>query len=500
MRIIFRADASHEAGTGHVMRCLTLADELVAGGAEALFICREQPGDLCALIRERGFALSVRKAARSGALSDADWHTDAIETLERLQSNGGADWLVVDHYGLDAKWEGKIRQRACRILVIDDLANRRHECDLLLDQNYYQDIHERYAGLLPATARQLLGPTYALLGKQFRLARKRMRLRDGTVRRILVFFGGADLQNRTEIALKGIGALGRDDISVDVVIGATNPHREALAAQCASMPQVTLHVQTREMHHLMAQADLAVGAGGSTTWERCCLGLPSLAWPVADNQVSLLKDAAADGLVYMPSFQDGDLSATALTVHLRALLENPSLIAFMAKSSFTVTDGAGAKRVASIMLNAHSIIEIRTATRADAPDIFRWRSDLSVTRYSRHSDPPVWEEHLEWIDRVLDDPNRQLLIGHIRNQPVGVLRFDISDTTAEISIYLVPGMQGKGLGRNLIQAGEHWLREHRPEIKTITAEVLAANTASHRLFVECGYTIDFTCYRKRFMQ
>lgn len=273
MRVAIRADASVTIGSGHVMRCLTLAEALRREGAEVLFLCREVPGHLGEVIRRRGFDLA--------------WVEDEGEPAGRLgMAIDGLDLLIVDHYALDREWEQACRSATKAILVIDDLADRPHDCDLLLDQNLLPNLESRYQGLAPEGCRLLLGPAYALLRDEFYAAKATAQERN-QVKRLLIFFGGGDPDNLTGRALRELENLA---VTADVVIGASNPHRRELEALCReNFDRWTLHVQTDRMAELMARADLALGAGGSTHWERCLLGLPALVVTVADNQVEATR-------------------------------------------------------------------------------------------------------------------------------------------------------------------------------------------------------------------
>jgi UDP-2,4-diacetamido-2,4,6-trideoxy-beta-L-altropyranose hydrolase len=182
-------------------------------------------------------------------------------------------------------------------MVIDDLANRPHECDLLLDQNYYRDLDSRYQGLVPEQCVTLLGPEYVLLRPEFTQARARLRARDGTVRRILVFFGGSDPTNETEKVMEALSLLGRPDIEVDVVVGLANPKRDAIQALCGALPNVSFHCQVSNMAELILNADLGVGAGGAAMWERCYLGLPTITVVFAANQARTTEDVATTGAI-----------------------------------------------------------------------------------------------------------------------------------------------------------------------------------------------------------
>jgi len=284
-----RADASIAIGSGHVMRCLTLAEFLRDRGAEVYFICRITPGDCREIILAKGFQVFPVSAGLSKPVEDA------METADHL-SRIGADWLVVDHYGLDRNWEQQQRAFVGRIMVIDDLADRAHDCDLLLDQNMIAGMTNRYAGLVPERCRLFLGPSYVLLREEFVAARSNLKRSYGAVRRMLVFYGGSDPTNETEKALEAIRSLKFTDIVVDLVIGGANPHAASINSGITDMPQVVAHTQVNNMAALMASSDLALGAGGTTTWERCFLGLPTLLTIVADNQASPAKAVATAGM------------------------------------------------------------------------------------------------------------------------------------------------------------------------------------------------------------
>lgn len=282
------------------MRCLTLADTLRARGAEVRFISRAHSGGASALIGQRGYACHVLPAGApadsAGDLAHsawlgATWNEDLAQSAAAL-ADWPADWLVVDHYALDWRWESAMRKYAAHIVAIDDLADRRHDCDLLLDQNFYRDMDRRYDGLVSDTCVRLLGPGHALLRPEFEAAARDLHRTAGPVQRILVFMGGMDQDNATGIALQGLQDVARDNVWIDVVLGASAPHREQVSALCDSMPNVHLHVQVNNMAELMARADLAIGACGSATWERCFLGLPTIAIVLADNQRKSAADLA----------------------------------------------------------------------------------------------------------------------------------------------------------------------------------------------------------------
>ncbi|MHB8917542.1 MAG: UDP-2,4-diacetamido-2,4,6-trideoxy-beta-L-altropyranose hydrolase, partial [Desulfocucumaceae bacterium] len=275
------------------------------------FVCRDLPGNLCRLVEEkkhRVFRLPrVSEEYQGGDGPRHDYmrwlgvspETDAGETIELLIKESRPDWLVVDHYALDSRWESEIRPYTRNIMVIDDLADRLHDCDMLLDQNLYRDMETRYTGLVPDYCRMLLGPGHALLRPEFREARKHLKERNGNVRSILVFFGGSDPTNETAKALEAIRRLKRPDINVDVVVGGANPNKVEVKQICSGMPNTRFHFQVDNMAELMAKADLAIGAGGTTTWERCFLGLPAIVIVIAQNQYETTAAVADAGALQL---------------------------------------------------------------------------------------------------------------------------------------------------------------------------------------------------------
>ena len=353
MRVVFRVDASTITGMGHVMRCVTLAGALRKHVAEIVFICRPQPGDSINWIRERGFTVLELSSSTSATPSDCLLRGDAEDTMRLLADGAPIDWLVADHYGVDHRWESVLRSVVRRILVIDDLANRKHDCDLLLDQNFYCDGAHRYDGLLPSHCQVCLGPAYVMLRDEFYELKKRVRRRDGSIRHVLCFYGASDPTGETLKAVMALQAPGMEALTVDVVVGAANPQRESIAALCEKLSNFTFHCQTNRMAELCARADLALGAGGSANWERAFLGLPSLVTITADNQAETTRAMASRGGVWLLG-EAASVTDAGIVILLREAMASRARLEYISRTALSIMgsgDIHGPQALIKVMLN-----------------------------------------------------------------------------------------------------------------------------------------------------
>lgn len=356
MRVVVRADASIQIGLGHVMRCMALADVLRVQGHNVTFVCRALSGHAMQILRDRDYSVvALRGPLPEEAITDrrtrhaewlgVDWFVDRDETAAVLDTMGSVDWLIVDNYALDEAWEAAMRSRVSRILAIDDLSDRRHDCDILLDQNYYDDPRARYRPVLGESSKLLAGPRYALLRPEFAELRATLGKRPNTLNRVLVFLGGADAEGETSKVLEALAHPGFSELEVDVVIGAANPHHTSIVEQCKGRTRWQVHPHVQDFHRLMVQADLAIGAAGSVAWERCVLGVPSIVIGLAENQYHIGEMVAALGAaVYLgPS---GRVTVDHIVAAIQAIAADPGRLGAMRQAARRLVDGKGAQRVA----------------------------------------------------------------------------------------------------------------------------------------------------------
>lgn len=359
MHIVFRTDASLQIGTGHVMRCLTLADALHERGAQSTFICRPHVGHLLDLIQQRGHTTIALTPADDTFTVPADpchskwlgtdWASDAKQTHQAL---GGqvVDWLVVDHYALDRRWEQVLRAHTRRIMIIDDLADRPHDCDLLLDQNLGRQAQD-YGGLLSPHTQTLIGPANALLRPEFAQWREisLQRRKNPELKQLLITMGGVDQANVTSQVLAALKNCELPaDLTITVVMGPTAPWLKAIQTEALAMPRPTrVLAGVNNMAQLMAESDLCIGAAGSTSWERCCLGLPTFILILAPNQQSGALTLHAQGAALTAE------NMQELAKHFSKIFKPATPDASLSKMSITAAKlvlGNGANRVVELMM------------------------------------------------------------------------------------------------------------------------------------------------------
>lgn len=362
--VILRADSGLTVGIGHVMRCLTLADALRSAGMETAFVSRANVGHAIPTISARGHHVFILPGNTGQPYGDhpspsahanwleADWRVDAAATRKALEDSG-ASWLVMDHYALDSLWQAEALPEWVSLLVLDDLADRPHAADVLLDQNFGRQ-PEDYAGLLPADCDLHIGPAHALLRPEFAHLRPHALARRETLNcpeTLLITLGGIDRDNATCRVLDALTlAPAAQDLRISVVMGDSAPHIGAVREQAANMSIPTeVVVGVSDMALRMMRADLCIGAAGSTAWERCALGLPTLQLALAGNQVVSAQAMAEQGLSLALPLPDAPDFAAALAAGLNRLCA-ADFYRSIARAAAALTDGRGAARLARALV------------------------------------------------------------------------------------------------------------------------------------------------------
>jgi UDP-2,4-diacetamido-2,4,6-trideoxy-beta-L-altropyranose hydrolase len=501
MQVVFRTDASRAIGSGHVMRSLTLAQTLSDAGAEVAFVARRHEGNANDLLRTRGFAVAELTTPQAGrppaahpayaAWVGADWEDDARETRAAMRALGARpDWLIVDHYGLDQRWEAQLRPEVARIFAVDDLADRRHDCDLLLDQNLVEDLATRYVGKLPDRSAAMLGPRYALLQPVYADLHHQVAPRTGAVRRVCIYFGAADLYDLTQLALRAFLNLSRQDIQADVVINDDTTDAAELRACAAGHANVRLHTRLPSLAHLLARADLAIGAAGATSWERLCLGVPALVITLADNQRPVAAALQSRGLIcWLGHHDEVDLAELqdALARHIARGADTAS-----SRAGRAVVDGAGVRRVrTALLVDSTTPLVVREAAVRDEDLLLEWANDPQTRRNSFNRAIIGAEEHHQWLCHRLRPGQRGLLLV-IETQdgvPLATVRFDPIATGWRLNYSVGAQYRGRGLGGPVLERAMAALARSRPEASSLVARVMAANQPSHRVFRRLGFEV-----------
>ena len=508
MQVVFRVDSSTQIGSGHLMRCLTLATALREKGANCVFICRSHPNNLTSLAVKKGFTvyeLPQGSDPRSAEDLGVPPEVDAQQTQDVLEQLGKVDWLVVDHYGIDATWEKALRPWVKKIFVIDDLANRSHDCDVLLDQNYTHQ-QDRYAGLVPPYCSVLLGPQYALLRSEFIAAREKLEQEGCSSfdpRKVFVFFGGTDPKNYTTKALEILRSIG--DFAPEVVISIANPHRSTVEAQMRSFPQGELHIQTERMAEIMLRCSWYLGTGGSVTWERMCLELRGIVIPTSQEQIPFLR--LLDEIGY-----DILVKNLCLEEICNAYQRNLDYLAKKCKSHMIVCLSdilTGQKVVRDIFLEVQDNmlsdgnITLKPPALADIDKIHQWKNNLSLLNLVAAKPlPSTLEQTRLWLDKTLAD-QCQILFGIYINENsenkshdselVGIVRLmfiDWVNRVCELGIYIgEEKYRGKGIGRRSTTLVLNYcfknLNLHKVCLKTLKTNKQAIN-----LYKSIGFKIE----------
>ncbi len=471
--LIICAESGVQIGTGHVMRCLALAQAWKRAGGPVTFLLREGMSGIEERIRAEGILLeTLSKESEASA-----------EAFVRAALRAGAPIAVLDGYGFGAREQQMLSGAGIRVLTIDDYGHATgYPVRWLLNQNSYA-VPAMYHG---TNARLLMGPAYALLRDEFLPWLGWKRSIPDRARKILITIGGSDPDNASVKILQSLELLRHyEDLEVVVIVGGANPHRSDVqeAAQRCPVP-VRVERNVRDMPALMAWADVAVSGAGVTSYELCYMGLPSLLLIVAENQRRIAESLSQSGVAVNAGMSQ-ELSSELLAVQLQGLIDSSERRTAMSRGARELVDGLGSERVRAALLERE--IKLRSLRESDCRLLYTWAEDPVARAASFHSTALSWEDHSHWFAERLQDPQSVIYIGeNAAGEPVGVVRFQIKGETAVLSVNVAPEYRGKGRGRELITFSTRSVVRAR-SVRRVDAFVKAENQASISLFEASGF-------------
>lgn len=491
---LIRADANATIGIGHVMRCLALAEWAKDRGLKAV-LCTKFPhpflqqkleslGGKFLLIPESDKPSS--KAYAHSAWLKGDELEDAEQTMAAVQklNCGHPLFIVVDHYALGAPWENVLSRLTKNIVVIDDLSDRKHDCNIIVDQTFGKE-QESYEGLVIDDCKRLIGEKFILLRKEFSsFATNRIKSKTP---RLLIALGGADPHNHSLTLAKWIHESHlANRLRLSILTTSINPNLHALKQYCDD--NIELLIDVERVASALKTFDLCIGAAGSSSWERSALQLPTLTVVLASNQKDIARHLHSVGATINLGEIDA-LKPSALTTSISSLLDHPDRSRELAKSAKKVCDGLGCDRVLDEILknlDRASKVSIRPATPSDISFVHRLQCYPETRRYARNPSIPSYAEHSKWMKQKLQDNNSTFDIVELRqDQPCGVVRLDPTEETNdnyEISIFIDPAYFGQGIAKRAIEL----VLERNPKLP-ILATVMPENTSSIKLFLSLGF-------------
>ena len=491
--ILIRTDSSHIIGSGHVMRCITIAEELRNNGATVEFITRNHKGNINEQISAKRFKINLlprptidlarEKLKECKTTLGLSQDIDAEETIQII-AGMKLNWLIVDHYALDYQWEDKLKPYANNLMVIDDLANRKHNCDILLDQNYIKD-RTRYNKFLTQDTIKLFGPKYALLRKEFFKKIKR-NYNNIPVKKVFVFFGGSDYDNITSVAIKALSHDNLKHLSIDVVIGSNNINHSEIKEKISRYSNIKLHTQINNMAYFMENADIALGAGGTTTLERMMLGLPSIVVTVAENQVESVRDLDQDNYIKWIGNKD-QVDDIIIYDAVTKFINNTRFLEKESNKCKKLVSGKGAKIISKLLINGpdKESLFVERAVESDALLYWHWANEERVRECAFNQEFIDWDEHKKWFDDCINNKDIILVLIKSNFGSIGQVRFEQTDLGSTISYSLAKQFRGLGLGKVILKKAIDYLQNELSF--TLIGEVKYGNIASKKVFESLGF-------------
>lgn len=481
---MFRADAHANMGIGHVMRCLTLANILSDHGVQCHFFHKKSHSKIFKLISDRhnvveldyenGF--TAQNEYQNWLGSSQEW--DVNQCIKKSKINK-YDFIVVDNYALDEKWEEDISTLSENVMVFDDLANRNHSCQLLVDSGLFNS-YEDYVDLTKDRTKIFTGSDYVVLRPEFLKARSTIENSNiiiNPILKILVNFGGTDPDKLTLIALDALSHI-NPKLHVDVIITSSCDWLDELKACIKQSEYTYLHIDPQSVSEVMLEADFAIASIGGGAWERCCLGLAGIGVVVAENQKGMAQTLENSNALIVANKKN--LGTTIIKTLNSGDISNT--VKAMSHSAFSLCDGLGVYRVLAALSKKLIVTELRALTKDDAALLFEWQNEPTSRRYSLSSEPLNWNEHCSWLDKSLSSPERRMWVVTFEDMSCGYVRLDDLGESEIVSILISSKFRRLGLAGKAIQ-----LLKEKSKQGLLAAKVLDSNQASNALFLAQGF-------------
>jgi UDP-2,4-diacetamido-2,4,6-trideoxy-beta-L-altropyranose hydrolase len=478
--LIFRADANPQIGIGHIMRCLALSQAWQAANGRSIFAIGGRIPTLEKRLKE--------EKAQIFRLKKGDGGEDDVQETINLAYKHNVSWVVVDGYQFAQDYQQNIKQAGLQLLFIDDYGHSGQYCaDLILNQNINADESLYYNRAFHS--KLLLGTNYVLLRQEFLSWHCWQREIPPVARRLLVTLGGADPDNVTLKVIYALQQVEMEDLEAIVVIGGSNPHNKALRSAIEilkmdnSKCKIRLEFDVRKMPELMAWADMAITAGGSTNWELAFMGLPSLVLSLKENQRTVAEGLASIGIVVNLGRHE-DVVLNMISTSTKLLANDPERRSRMSQCGRRLIDGLGVKRVLARIKDQGFVF--RPVISEDCHLVWEWANDSVTRENSFSSDPIPWEDHIAWFNSKLADPHVIFYIIQIASVPIGQIWFRIDGQEAIVSINIAPAQRGKGYSGQIIRMASMRLIK-TTMVRKIHAYIKPGNMTSIKAFIQGGY-------------
>ncbi|MBE0351603.1 UDP-2,4-diacetamido-2,4,6-trideoxy-beta-L-altropyranose hydrolase [Pseudoalteromonas lipolytica] len=488
MKIIARLDANSTIGAGHLIRVLTLLNQLVKQSdyypSDVLIISYSLSDSFKNLITHHGFRYHMINQVNNWSMD-----YDAQTTAELIGDDSIADLVIVDHYELDKRWEQKLTTYCHQLIVIDDLANREHHCNTLIDQTLGRK-KDDYSDLVPPYCKLLLGATYIILRPEFQPLRiTAKQTRSNNIKNILIAFGATDPQDNSSKVVAWLAQFLKTNPQINfhctIMITSASPHLNNIKQICKMSPWLSYTIDEKNVAELLLKTDLAIGASGSASWERCCLGIPTIAFQTADNQKMVLAELDKAGAIANLK-KLTEQSQDEFNQCLSRLIDDTNYYTNMRRNSFKICDGTGTSLICDHLLS--NTLALRLATKKDENLLYRWQSNPHIRQFFRNPNAVTFNEHATWFRNSLKLSSRTIYIIELGSNsnalPVGTLRFDkVNSQQYEVSILIDHNFQNQKLGWRALKSTPKKFRS-----KEIIASVHIDNKASQQLFLSAGYS------------